>query len=227
MPYANRMMDSQVMHDIIRGMLPARQPSRMILATNPSLDNIWMFIMATWRTEPDQRPNVVTVGKMLVKCEIHRGPPLVADLARNSSVGRRTSTSSLARSRTHPRTRTQSAESTYHATLSNSKTSPEHLYLIPASVTPAITLTRSRSVGATTYRKPGSMSPDSSTLLMPITEDSTSNEETTTLHPFIKLKRSTSSILKGSVGLGLGTKRQSSKVFRSSINAVEQVWHDT
>lgn len=216
------------MHDIIVGRLPAREPSQMTLANNLSLNKFWVFIMAAWRADPNQRPDVVSASKMLAECEIRRGPPLVADLGRrqSQSLSIGSSTGGLSRSRAHSRTRTQSAESSYHAILSSHNPPSEHLS-VPSTLlnsSSSTNLSRSRSVGPGTYRNPSAVTVQRNS----IKEGSASLEErAASTHSLDRLKRSTSAILRGTVGLGLSVKRRSLTNFRPSVNASEQVWHDT
>ncbi|KAG8839019.1 hypothetical protein FRC18_001389 [Serendipita sp. 400] len=88
-PYANRSIDAQVMHDIIRGVLPARQPTSIgsIHSTKTFSSNnhrtsharLWALISATWRANPDHRPDIILIGRMLAECRMHQGPQLTAE----------------------------------------------------------------------------------------------------------------------------------------------------
>ncbi|PVG00057.1 kinase-like protein [Serendipita vermifera] len=78
MPYANRMLDAQVMHDIIQGLPPVRVPPLGTLISKPSLKRFWDLVAVMWQRDTKRRPNIVEVGRMLTECRSTTGPPLTA-----------------------------------------------------------------------------------------------------------------------------------------------------
>ncbi|KIM29148.1 hypothetical protein M408DRAFT_45670, partial [Serendipita vermifera MAFF 305830] len=80
LPYANRNLDAQVMHDIIRGFPPARRPSLaggMKTGGKHSLPKFWDLLTVTWAADPARRPDVVQVSRILSECRMPpQGPQL-------------------------------------------------------------------------------------------------------------------------------------------------------
>ena len=86
------------MHDIIRGIPPARRPSLVHVAAvtaggisggKHSLPKFWDLLTATWAIEPSHRPDVVKVAHLLSECRTPRqGPQLrVERAATSASIG--------------------------------------------------------------------------------------------------------------------------------------------
>jgi hypothetical protein len=86
MPYANRMLDAQVMHDIIQGIPPVRAPPLGTLVSKPSLKRFWDLTVAMWQRDPKRRPDILAAGRMLAECRSNNtGPQLTAHSATASA----------------------------------------------------------------------------------------------------------------------------------------------
>lgn len=79
-PYANRNLDAQVMHDLIRGILPSSKPVGIQSANKKSHTKLWELILSTWQREPSLRPDIMLVSRLIEECRTHQGPALSADL---------------------------------------------------------------------------------------------------------------------------------------------------
>ena len=82
-PYANRTLDAQVIHDVVVSKSPpAKRSQCSSLSTASTAHNkLWDLLKSTWNREPTQRPNINQVGRMLVDCRPQQGPLLAADIS--------------------------------------------------------------------------------------------------------------------------------------------------
>ncbi|CCA66459.1 hypothetical protein PIIN_00145 [Serendipita indica DSM 11827] len=82
-PYANRTLDAQVIHDVVVSKSPPAKRSQCssLSIVSVSHNKLWDLLKWTWNREPTQRPNIDQVGRMLVECRPQQGPLLAADIS--------------------------------------------------------------------------------------------------------------------------------------------------
>lgn len=194
-PYANRNLESQVIYDIICGVLPAREPSRFTLASNPTLGKLWNMMLATWNEDANSRPDINAVMKMVADCMPHSELPLVAasQAPLNIPTALRSRTSSQAR------VYTETSTSSYYTQLDHREPLASSILTNSTLPSSAKSFLRCRSAD------------------LPSQDDRLSSS--LPRNPFTKRRHSASSVLDGSTIIGW--KQAMPTNFSSPLSAVE------
>lgn len=87
-PYAGRTLEAQVMHDIMKGILPARRPSYTFRSAFKDQSQFWGLLTSAWHPSSSSRPSIVNFVAELSNCRQHRGPMLSSGMVVKNSFSK-------------------------------------------------------------------------------------------------------------------------------------------